>query len=187
MLYMAMTSDDMKNGDGLRVVLWTAGCSHRCKQCHNPQTWDVEHGNPFTEKDEEKLFDFLMQSHISGITFSGGDPLYPDNREEVGRLAKKAASIPGKDVWMYTGYTLSYNKETDAFEFSDDVMKLPKFSVDWIDSVSVIVDGRYDCDVRMSDLKYRHDPYWRGSSNQRLIDVKKSLKEKRIVELTGWD
>ena len=94
MNYHDITKDDMLNGDGLRVVLWTSGCTHRCDGCQNPQTWDADGGLEFDEKAEEELFDALKKEHISGITFSGGDPLHPFNRDEVLRLAKKA-----KEIW----------------------------------------------------------------------------------------
>ena len=89
MNYHNITKDDMLNGDGLRVVLWVAGCTHHCHECHNPITWDITGGVAFDDAAEKELFDALKPDYISGITFSGGDPLHPMNREEVARLIKK--------------------------------------------------------------------------------------------------
>ena len=89
MNYHNITKDDMLNGDGLRVVLWVSGCTHHCHNCQNPITWDIAGGLPFDEAAEKELFDALAKPHCSGITFSGGDPLHPFNREEVFRLMKK--------------------------------------------------------------------------------------------------
>ncbi|NCC45274.1 MAG: anaerobic ribonucleoside-triphosphate reductase activating protein, partial [Clostridia bacterium] len=105
MRYHNITKDDMLNGDGLRVVLWVAGCSHHCKGCQNPSTWDPNGGIPFEAKDEAEIFSQLDHSYIEGITFSGGDPLYEENREEITRLAKEIKKrYPEKTIWLYTGY-----------------------------------------------------------------------------------
>ncbi|HAS78459.1 MAG TPA: anaerobic ribonucleoside-triphosphate reductase activating protein, partial [Ruminococcus sp.] len=89
MRFHDISRDNMLNGDGLRAVLWVAGCSHQCKDCHNPITWDINGGVPFDEAAEKELFEALSPSYISGITFSGGDPLHIKNRDEVGRLIEK--------------------------------------------------------------------------------------------------
>ena len=105
MRYHNITKDDMLNGDGLRVVLWVAGCSHCCKGCQNPITWDPDGGLLFDEAAKQEIFDQLDRSYISGITFSGGDPLHPFNREEVFRLIKKIhTELPQKNIWLYTGF-----------------------------------------------------------------------------------
>ena len=90
MQYHNITKDDMLNGDGLRVVLWVAGCGHACPGCHNPITWDENGGLPFDEAAKEEIFTELAKDYVSGVTFSGGDPLYPANREQVGALAREA-------------------------------------------------------------------------------------------------
>ena len=105
MNYHNITKDDMLNGDGLRVVLWVAGCNHQCEDCQNPITWDITGGLPFDEAAEKELFDALAKPHISGITFSGGDPLHPFNRGEVFRLIRKVKEqYPNKSIWVYTGF-----------------------------------------------------------------------------------
>ena len=105
MRYHNITKDDMNNGDGLRAVLWLAGCDHCCEQCQNPVTWDPNGGLPFDEEAKKELFDILSKDYISGITFSGGDPLFPGNRREVTELAREIKeTFPKKTIWLYTGF-----------------------------------------------------------------------------------
>ena len=106
MNYHNITKDDMLNGDGLRVVLWVAGCSHYCSECQNPVTWDPNGGIPFDQAAREEVFAELSKDYISGITFSGGDPLYSSNEQEITELAKQIRErFPSKTIWLYTGYT----------------------------------------------------------------------------------
>lgn len=159
MRYHNITTDDMLNGDGLRTVLWVAGCEHRCEECHNPVTWDVNGGLLFDDKAEDELFTKLSPRHISGLTFSGGDPLHPLNRDEVTRLAEKLReTFPEKNIWLYTGYLW------------EEIRELPIIPL-----LDVVVDGEF---VRaLFDAKL----HWKGSSNQRVIDVKKTLDTGNIV------
>lgn len=153
MNYHNITKQDMLNGDGIRVVLWVAGCNHHCKNCHNPITWDENGGLPFDEDAENELFEALNNDYIDGITFSGGDPLFPANRSEVFRLIKKCRSLyPEKTIWLYTGYSW------------DDVKGL-----DGISDIDVLADGEFVEDLKDNNIK------WVGSSNQRVIKVKDSL------------
>ena len=160
MNYHDITTDDRKNGDGLRTVLWTAGCGHACKGCQNPITWDVNGGILFDEATEVELFEKLDKPYISGITFSGGDPLHPQNRETVGRLIRKFRDTFGnkKTIWLYTGYLW------------EDIKELP-----YVKEIDVLVDGPFCLEQRDIDL------HWKGSSNQRVIDVKESLKTDSVV------
>ena len=159
MNYHNITKDDMLNGDGLRVVLWTAGCTHCCDGCQNPETWDVASGIEFDEGAERELFDDLAPDYVSGITFSGGDPLHPFNREEVLRLAKKVKeTYPNKTVWLYTGFL--WEEVKDNIDLSN---------------IDVLVDGEFVKELNDNNLK------WVGSSNQRIIDVQKTLSEGKII------
>lgn len=159
MRFHNITKEDMLNGDGLRVVLWTAGCSHGCKGCHNPVTWDAEGGIPFDEAAWQEIAGELGKKYISGITFSGGDPLYLQNRKDTEALIRRVrAEFPDKTVWLYTGFTW------------EEIKELP-----FINLVDILVDGRFVEELKDSTLK------WRGSSNQRVIDVKKSLNGDRPV------
>lgn len=158
MRYHNITKDDMLNGDGLRVVLWVAGCTHKCKNCQNPETWDINGGIPFDKEAKEELFEALNQDHISGITFSGGDPLHPAHRDEVLELAKEIKEkFPNKTAWLYTGFLWEEISENPKIKYLD-----------------VLVDGEF-----MEDLKDVNLP-WVGSSNQRIIDVQKTLDTNRI-------
>lgn len=159
MRYHNITKDDMLNGDGLRTVLWVAGCSHGCKNCHNPITWDICGGIPFDEAAKKELFEALEPDYISGITFSGGDPLHMQNRGEVGELIKEVREkYPNKTIWVYTGYTW------------DDVKDLP-----YLQYADVLVDGPFVEALKDVTL------HWKGSANQRVIDVKKTLESGEIV------
>ena len=159
MRYHNITKDDMLNGDGLRVVLWVSGCTHACPGCHNPITWDIEGGIEFSEEAEMELFGALSKPYISGITFSGGDPLHPKNRKEIKRLIKKVKEkFPQKTIWLYTGFLWEEIKDEE-----------------YIKDVDVLVDGRFIEDLKDEKL------YWKGSSNQRVIDVKKTLGSGEVV------
>ena len=159
MRYHNITHDDMLNGDGLRVVLWVAGCNHRCKECHNPITWDIDGGIPFDDVAKAEIFAELDKDYISGITFSGGDPLHPENRAEVAALMKEIhAKYPHKTIWLYTGYVW------------DAIKNLP-----YIQLIDVLVDGPFG--LEQKDVKL----HWRGSANQRVIDVKETLCQHQIV------
>jgi len=143
----------MLNGDGLRVVLWLAGCRHCCEGCHNPITWDPDGGLYFDEAARQEIFEQLDKSYISGITFSGGDPLHPANRLDVRDLmAQIKERYQNKTIWVYTG---------DSWE---DICHDPMMKY-----VDVLVDGEFH--IREKDAKL----LWKGSANQRVIDVQKTL------------
>lgn len=155
MRYHNITKDDMKNGDGLRVVLWVAGCSHCCKNCHNPVTWDPNGGLPFDEEAREEIFEQLEKSYISGITFSGGDPLHQANRAGVSALIQEIREkYPKKTIWLYTG---------DSWE---NILHYPLMKY-----VDVLVDGEFHEEEKNAKL------LWKGSANQRVIDVQRTLAQ----------
>ncbi|MCM1253718.1 MAG: anaerobic ribonucleoside-triphosphate reductase activating protein [Clostridium sp.] len=155
MRYHNITKDDMLNGDGLRVVLWVAGCSHCCKECQNPLTWDPDGGLLFDEEAKKEIYEQLDKPYISGITFSGGDPFHAANRPEVRNLmAEIKQKYPAKTIWMYTG---------DVWEniMQDAAMKY----------IDVLVDGEFIAAQKETTLR------WKGSKNQRVIDVQATLKK----------
>ena len=159
MRYHNITKDDMLNGDGLRVVLWVAGCSHCCKECQNPITWDPNGGLPFDDAAKQEIFEQLEKPYISGITFSGGDPLHSANRVEVRNLmAEIKQKYPDKTIWLYTGYTWEKIRNLEIIPYLD-----------------VVVDGKFDLASRDVNLM------WKGSPNQRVIDVPKTLELGLIV------
>lgn len=153
MRYHNITKDDMLNGDGLRVVLWVAGCAHCCPECQNPSTWDPNGGLPFDDNAKQELFDELSKSYISGITFSGGDPMHTANYPDIKLLAAEIREkFPDKSIWMYTG------------DVWDNLYEDP-----FINILDVVVDGEFHIDEK--DVKL----LWKGSANQRVIDVKKTM------------
>lgn len=177
-----ITHDDMKNGTGLRVVLWVSGCSHHCAGCHNPQTWDPNNGINFTPWESAELFEWLSKPWTEGITFSGGDPLYPANRIGIGELASKAKEIfPDKNIWLYTGYRLEL--QDNQFTFTNRSGS-EHFVLSWLNQIDTIIDGRFSASIREKDLAANKPARWRGSSNQRIIDVQASLKANMIIERT---
>ena len=147
MNYMNITHDDMANGVGLRVVLWVAGCSHHCKSCQNPTTWDENAGIIFDDDARNEIFHALGKSYIHGITFSGGDPLFFKNRETITSLAKEIKELfPNKSIWCYTGY---------EFEDIQD-LEITKY-------VDVFVVGKFK--EELADVNFK----WAGSTNQRVM------------------
>lgn len=159
MRYHNITKEDMLNGDGLRVVLWVAGCSHCCKECQNPITWDINGGIPFDDKAKQELFTELNKDYVSGITFSGGDPLHMLNREWVTKLSLEIKQkFPNKTQWLYTGFEWKDVSNLEIMKYLD-----------------VVIDGKFD--MNKKDVKLK----WKGSSNQKVIDVKKSLKNGDVV------
>lgn len=161
MRYHNITKDDMLNGTGLRVVLWVSGCNHGCKGCHNPVTWDICGGLPFDEAAKEEIFTELRKPYIEGITFSGGDPLHPENRKDVEKLITEISSqFPDKNIWLYTGFSW------------EEIKYLPL-----MEKLDVLVDGRFI--EALKDTKL----YWRGSSNQKVINVKESLSKNTVVTI----
>lgn len=159
MRYHDITKDDMKNGDGLRVVLWLSGCRHHCPGCQNPVTWDPEDGLLFDETAKKEIEEQLEKPYISGITFSGGDPLFPGNVLEVTIYIKELKRrFPEKTVWLYTGEVWEDIHNMEALRYID-----------------VLVDGRFEQEKKDNLL------HWRGSANQRVIDVKESLRCGKVV------
>ena len=161
MNYHKIEKTSVANGTGIRVVLWVSGCRMNCGNCHNPETWDFNSGKLFDEEAKQELFDALDKSYIQGITFSGGHPLEKENVQEVYELIMNIRNkFPDKDIWLYTGY-----------KFEDIELSHRKV----LEQCDVIVDGRYIDALRDITLK------WRGSKNQRVIDIKKTLDEHKIV------
>jgi len=157
MRYHNITKCDMLNGPGLRVVLWVAGCSHGCKNCQNPITWDINGGLLFDESAKEEIFRELDKEHVNGITLSGGDPLHIRNRHEISNLIDEIKEkYPEKTVWVYTGYQYEDVKELSL-----------------INKIDALVDGRFVEDLKDEDLE------WRGSKNQKIY----FLKEGKILNI----
>ena len=159
MNYLNITHCDQVNGEGNRVVLWTAGCSHACKNCHNQHTWDKNAGIEFDDNAKTEIFNDLKEDWCAGITYSGGDPMFIDNRETIISLAKEIREkFPNKTQWLYTGYQWH------------EVVSDPSMR-EIIKYIDVMCDGEYIDELR--DI----DKHWVGSSNQNVIDVKERLSQ----------
>lgn len=151
MKYESITTSDVNNGLGCRVTLWVSGCTHHCKGCHNKKTWKFTSGKSYTQQVEQVLFDEIDKPYIKGLTLSGGDPLdSPDGVLELLQNFRKRFG-DSKDVWVYTGYTYEY-----CLEHFKEILDL----------ADILVDGMFDYAKRDTSLAFR------GSSNQRIIDLR---------------
>lgn len=156
-------TDDMLNGDGLRVTCWVSGCDLKCPKCYNPQTWDFNSGIPFTEDTMQELLYDLSKPYIKGCTLSGGHPLDPLNAPEVLKIVKRVKMVfPNKDIWIYSGYEWNYIIQNETLR---EIMKY----------TDVLVDGAYVDELRDISLPFK------GSSNQRIIKVKESLEQNKVI------
>lgn len=154
MNYATIKNYDIANGPGVRTSLWVSGCRNRCEGCFNPETWDFKYGEEFTGKTMMELMNLIGNPHVTGLSILGGEPFEPENIETITEICKTAKSIyPNKTIWLWTGYDF------------EDVMEHPV-----IRYIDVLVDGRFVEDLKDLRLKYC------GSSNQRVIDVSKSLE-----------
>ncbi len=183
MNYIKIDTEDVCNGDGLRVVLWLSGCNHHCYNCQNPQTWDVNSGIPFDESAKEELFRELDKDYISGLTLTGGDPLHEANLDGVLNLVNEIRLSFGdtKTIWIYSGYTWNdiwdygfittdiYNREYGGWTTE----QIKRQSI--LKQIDIFVDGQYIDSQRNVTLK------WCGSSNQRVVNVQQSLQKGEII------
>lgn len=169
MNYLQIDKCSIENGLGIRVSLWVSGCSVHCPGCHNPETWDFNAGRPFDSIAKTKLFELLDKPWVKGITLTGGHPIeIPNQWDVITLLTEIRDKFPSKDIWLYTGHTLQYKDFTSEYPWSlSPLLRL----------CDVVVDGPYIEDQRDITLAFK------GSKNQRLIDVKKSLETGRIEEL----
>lgn len=160
MRYNKIRKMDIADGEGIRVSVFFQGCAFHCKECFNPETWDFDGGEEFTDEEIEQIIELAKPNHIAGLSLLGGEPMHPKNIEGSTRLAKKFKEVyPNKTIWAWTGFLFDeYLKDKEIVNYLD-----------------VVVDGQFKIELRNPGLK------WRGSENQRVIDVKKSLKKGEIV------
>ena len=169
MNYAALKKFDIANGPGVRVSLFVSGCRHRCKNCFNKEAWDFSYGKPFTEITEQEILTALSADYITGLSLLGGEPFEPENRLVLAEFLKKVKEKSSeKTIWCYTGF--EFEKLNDP-----ESMEMLKY-------IDVLVDGRFIEEKKSPALIFR------GSSNQRIIDVQKTLKKGEIVWLDGvWE
>lgn len=173
MNYAVIKKNDIANGPGVRVSLFVSGCRHHCKNCFNQEAWDFSYGTPFTDETAEEILAALAPGYVAGLSLLGGEPFEPENQEEVLRLVRLVRRrFPEKTIWCYTGFTL----EKDLLSGRTGSLQVVRELLSCLD---VLVDGKF-----MEALK---DPglIFRGSSNQNIIDVPKSLEAGHTVLLAG--
>ena len=168
MNYGEIKNYDIANGEGVRVSLFVSGCTHHCKNCFNPETWSFEYGKPFTKETEDYIIECLSPDYIDGLSLLGGEPFEPQNQEALLPFLRKVKNeLPNKNIWCYTGYLFDRELLSESrarCEFTDEMLSL----------IDVRVDGEFVQDLYDISLAFR------GSSNQRIIDVQKSLKSGEV-------
>ena len=175
MHYGEIKNCDIANGEGVRVTLFVSGCTNHCKNCFQPQTWDFDYGKPFTEETEAELFRLLSPRYIRGLTLLGGEPFEPENqRALLPFLRKLRRELPEKTVWAFTGFTweeLHTERSHPRCEVTDELLNL----------IDVLVDGRYVEELKDIGLRFR------GSSNQRLLDLNATRASGKLTLLPDQD
>ena len=170
MNYADIKKIDVANGEGVRVSVFVSGCNHHCKGCFNQCAWDFNYGKKFTEKEEQQIIDYMNHDYISGLSLLGGETLEPKNQEGLLPLVKKVKEkFPDKNIWCYTGFDFEKDVVGKMAKNNETTRELLKY-------IDIIVDGKFEEDKK--DLKLQ----FRGSSNQKIVDVKKSLQTGQIVK-----
>ena len=174
MNYAAIKNCDIANGPGVRVSLFVSGCTHRCKGCFNEVAWDFDYGQPFTEQTIEEILAMLRPAHVKGITLLGGEPFEPQNQPAIVQLLRRIKDeLPDKSIWAFSGYL-----------FDRDILsgKLGDWNVtrEFISYLDVLVDGPFVQEKKNLMLRFR------GSSNQRIINVPESLSKGEVVLWEDW-
>ncbi|MBQ8826392.1 MAG: anaerobic ribonucleoside-triphosphate reductase activating protein [Oscillospiraceae bacterium] len=174
MNYGEIKNFDIANGEGVRVSLFVSGCTHQCKGCFNPETWDFSYGKPYTKQTEDSIIEMLKFDYTDGLSLLGGEPFEPDNQRELVKLLHRVKmECPDKTVWCYTGYL-----------FDEELLKDSRarcgYTDEMLSMIDVLVDGEFMEELKDITLSFK------GSSNQRIIDVKASLAKGETVlyELT---
>lgn len=171
MYYGTIKKTDIANGTGVRVTLFVSGCTHHCKGCFQPETWDFKYGSPYTKATEQEILAALNHDYIKGLTLLGGEPFEPENQRELVKLLRHVREhFPQKDVWCYTGYTY----ETDLIE---DSRARCEVTDEMLSLIDVLVDGEF------REAEKNINLHFRGSENQRLIDLPKTKQQKKIILL----
>ena len=169
MYYADIKKADVANGLGVRVSVFVSGCTHHCKNYFNEEAWDFHYGNEFTQKEIDKVIELMDHSYVAGLSLLGGEPFEHINQQGLLPLVKIVKEkFPDKNIWCYSGYTF----ENDII---DRMCKEWKETPEFLSYIDVLVDGKFEEDKKDLSLRFR------GSSNQRIIDVKKSLKENKTV------
>ena len=171
MYFGKINKNDIANGEGVRVSLFVSGCRNCCEGCFNKETWNFKYGEPFEKSHLDQIIEALKFDHIKGLTILGGEPFEPENQEVVYSIIREVRNTYGntKNIWMYSGYTM----DKDMLPLDGKVHTT--YTNDILNNIDILVDGRFEIKLLNLALKFR------GSSNQRIIDVKQSLEENKIV------
>lgn len=170
MNYADIKKVDVANGDGVRVSVFVSGCHHHCKGCFNECAWDFNYGNKFTEKQIDEVINYMDHDYIKGLSLLGGEPLEPANQKALLQLVERVKEkFPNKTIWCYTGYDFKKDIIDNMSKTNEDTNKL-------INYFDVVVDGKFEEDKKSPRLKFR------GSSNQRILDAKQTIKTNIPVE-----
>lgn len=171
MNYGAIKKCDIANGVGVRTVLFVSGCTHHCKGCFQPETWNFDYGERYTKQTEDEIIESLRPDYVDGITLLGGEPFEPENQRELVKLLRRIKKeLPQKTVWSFSGYTYE--------ELTGDSRAVCEVTNEMLSMLDVLVDGEFVEAKRNISLRFR------GSENQRLIDMNQTRKEGKIVL---WD
>jgi anaerobic ribonucleoside-triphosphate reductase activating protein len=175
MNYATIKYNDIANGTGVRTSLFVSGCTHRCKGCFNSEAWDFNYGLPFTKQVEDEIINSLKESYVDGLSLLGGEPFEPSNQRVLYPFLQRVKrEFPNKDIWCYTGYLL----DKELLSPSRATTPITK---DMLSLIDVLVDGKFIEEQKNISLAFK------GSENQRIIDVKSSLKENRVVILKDYE
>lgn len=173
MNYADIKPYDVANGIGIRVSLFVSGCTHHCKECFNKETWDFNYGKPFTRKEEEEIIRYLEPDYIAGLSLLGGEPMEPRNQEGILPLLRQVREkYPKKTIWCYTGYLF----DKDIMEKMYPSSEITKEIISYLD---ILVDGEFINERKNLQINFR------GSDNQRIIDVKESLRTGEVIHWKG--
>ena len=174
MNYASIKDCDIANGPGIRISLFVSGCTHHCKGCFNREAWDFDYGTPFTQQTIDEILKMLSPGYIKGLTLLGGEPFEPQNQGSIVDLLRQIkAKYPQKSIWAFSGYL--FDRDIMSGHLGD-----PEITKEYLSYLDVLVDGPFI--EAKKDLMLR----FRGSSNQRLIDVPKSLAAGAVVEWEDW-
>ena len=180
MYYGEIKNCDIANGEGVRVSLFVSGCTHHCKDCFNPQTWSFTYGQPYTEETEAELLRLLAPDYVSGITLLGGEPMEPDNQRALLPLLKKIREqYPNKSIWCFTGYTLDADLQHPDGS-TPNSRAFCEVTGEMLSYIDVLIDGEFVAELKNISLRFR------GSENQRIIDVPASLEKNAVVLWEDW-
>ena len=169
MYYGNIKKTDIADGDGVRVSLFVSGCRNCCKGCFQPETWDFKYGTEFTQETENQILEFLRPSYISGLTVLGGEPFEPSNQRELIKLIRRVKKeCPKKTIWMYTGFTYDQDLIPGGCRYTDVTDEI-------LGNIDILVDGKFIEELKNILLNFR------GSKNQRIIDMKATRKEGNVI------